>query len=608
MIKTKQSIATAGEKPVAAKPLLKFIVPFVLTITAFVFFNSVNNGILGWDDTDYISSVSSIAAHSNEGGSSVVKHLFTTNVRGNYHPITMLSYYLEYKQYKNNPKPYHVTNLILHLLNVSLVLYFIWLLTKQQLVSSIVALLFAVHPMHVESVAWISERKDLLYSFFYLMALCSYLNYLKKVDSKYIYYILTLLLFVLAVLSKAVAVSLPVVFLAVDYFTERKLTVNSIVEKIPFLFISLFFGFKAIEAQKTINAFGLVEHYSVSDKFLFTCYGIMAYLYKLIVPINLSCLYEYPLKEGGYYPVVYYAAPVLVLGLVFLVYIVKSFRRDIIFGLSFFLITIALVLQILPVGGAIIADRYTYLPYIGVFFILARFVNNIWEDKANKYRSLKPIIGGLLVFFLVMCCYVSVQRCKVWHDSISLWTDAISKSDKSALAFNNRGSAYYLQGRYDQAIADYTSAIALKFDFPDLFYNRGIAYYVIGQYDKAIDDFNRSNDTKNDYPLGLAYFLTGRYNEAIQRFTLTITNNPKAEKVYYNRGLAYLNIGKYREAILDFTAEIQTNGAFADAYLRRAQAYSNTGQFMLALTDAFEAKRLGYSVDPVFLQTLESKK
>lgn len=568
--------------------LLSFFV--LITITAAIYFRSLNNRFTNWDDDHYIIENADIKTFHGDSLSYTFKKIFHTYEQGNYHPLTMLSYCLDYERSQLNPKSYHVTNLMLHLLNVLLVFCFIWLLTKQKWVAFITALLFSVHPMHVESVAWVSERKDVLYSFFYLSALCTYIFYLQKEKNKALFYALTFLLFIFAVLSKAMAVSLPIAFFAIDYFLDRKITLKNSLEKAPFLVISFIFGVVAILAQRSGNAMDDIAQYNFFDRILFSSYGIMTYLWKLIAPMNLSCFYRYPVKENGFYPAVFYIAPLIILALAFLISRAKNFRKDLIFGFGFFIITIAMVLQILPVGAAIIADRYTYLPYIGVFFIIARWINSLIENDSEKTKTLKTGSIAVLILFTMLFAYSSFQRTKVWHDSISLWSDAIDKDESFPLPFNSRADAYFIEEEYEKAIPDFSSAIQLHYETSDVYYKRALAYYHIKKYDEAIKNFNDvirldANFPDVYYSRGLAHFNVGKLEEAVKDYTTAINSNPGSGKLYNDRGVTYDNLGKYEEAVKDYTSAIQQQPTFTKPYLNRGNIYYNHGKFKEAIQD-----------------------
>lgn len=366
-----------------------------------------------------------------------------------------------YNAYQLHPKPYHVVNLTFHIINTLLVFCFIWLLLNQNWVAFITALLFAVHPMHVESVSWLSELKDLQYAMFYLMALCCYCIYIRT--QKKVLYGLTLLLFLLSLLSKGMAASFPLVLLIIDYFYYAKINRKVTLNKIPFFLLAFVFGVIAILAQKHGQAIDTYD-YNFFERVLFSSYGILAYLWKMILPINLICYYPYPQKTDGMFPVIFYLSP-LIVGLLFVIgYKLKTWRTTLLFGGAFFLATIVLVLQILPVGSTIISDRYTYIPYIGVFYIIASIINPVIEGKEERYKSYRNVVILLFTFVLGWYSYLTFKRTKVWHDTITLWTDAIDKLKDDPIPYNNRAETYFWVGRYDEAIKDFTKAIDLDLE------------------------------------------------------------------------------------------------------------------------------------------------
>jgi tetratricopeptide (TPR) repeat protein len=585
-----------------------FIISFlaIILVTSAIYFPSLKNQFTNWDDNLYITQNQNIQHLNGDSVNITIKNTFSSYEQGNYHPLTMLTYCIEYTKFKLNPKPYHIHNLLLHILNALLVFGFIWLLTKQKWVALITSILFAIHPMHVESVAWVSERKDVLYSFFYLAALCSYIFYLEKEKNKIAFYVLTFLLFIVASLSKAMAISFPIVLFTIDYFLNKKITTKNVLEKIPFLVVSIILGIVAISAQKSGKAIEDVLEYNFFDRILFSCYGIFTYLWKLIAPLQLSCFYKYPNKIDGHYPILFYIAPLVIFALVFLIY--KSKNKDLIFGFGFFIITIAMVLQILPVGAAIIAERYTYLPYIGIFFVIARLINNRIENNTEQTNALKiPSIIAVITFGII-CCYLTLQRTKVWHDSISLWSDAIEKDDSFPLQFNSRGDAYYIQENYEKAIPDFTAAIQLNYQTADIFYKRGLACYHIQKYKEAIANFSNVVKLDNNFPdayysIALAHFNLAEYNEAIKDYTNEILKNPTSEKAYNDRGVTYENVGKYNEAMNDYTYSILLNPKFIKPYFNRANALYKNQKFKEAIQNYDTVIQLS----PMFAQAFNNR-
>ena len=570
----------------------------LVIITSAIYYSSLNNQLTTWDDDYYITNNPDIKTLHGDSVGVTIKKTFTSYVSGNYHPLTMLSLCLDYNKHQLEPRSYHLTNLILHIFNTLLVFCFIWLLTKQLWVAFITALLFAIHPMHVESVAWASERKDVLYSFFYLSALCCYVLYLKKEKWNVVFYALSFLLFGMAVLSKAMAVSLPIVLVAIDYLLNRKITSKTILEKAPFLILSLIFGYIAIQAQKSSNAVH-IDYYNFADRFLFTCYGIMMYVWKLIAPFNLSCYYNYPTKLNGVFPAIVYISPIVIAAILFLIYRSLRFGKDVAFGFSFFIVSIALVLQILPVGGAIISDRYSYVPYIGLFFIIARGINYLLENSSENFSSLKiPSITALIVF-AVMCCYLSFQRTKVWHDSVTLWDNAIKneKFDVAPLAYKGRATAYYMAGQYEKAVLDYGEYLKILNNNPDVYCDKGIALYNLNKYNEAIIDLNKAIEINPKHLRalhfrGLSYFNLKNYTGAINDFSNALQIKANYPFAYYTRGLSFYYLGKYNESINDYTTAIKYDSKYVEAYSNRGLAYFQTRQFDEAINNYSTAVQL----------------
>lgn len=562
MPKAKQQIKKKSISPVA-KPKqtivqqnslnIKWVVALLslIVITYIVYTPALKNSLTGWDDKNYIIENKLI----HKLNADVISKLFSVkegSIMGNYHPITMLSYAMEYDYAKLNPKVYHTTNIVLHLINVLLVFLFIRMLSRKNPIAFITALLFAIHPMHVESVAWVAERKDLLYVLFELCALIAYLHYIGDTKKRKVFYLFSILLFVASVLSKAMAVSMAVILPIIDYYYGRKIiNTKVILEKVPFFIISIIFGLIAVEAQKSIKAINIID-YSFYDRILFAAFGFITYIWKSIIPINLSCFYDYPVK-GTYSWYIVYVIISIALG--FIVYKSLKYSKIVLFGMLFFLFSVLLILQIIPVGGAIIADRYTYVAYIGLFFIFAHGIMYIWENKSKNIQTIKPLIGIVLSIFIIFMLVSTYNRTKVWKDTLSIWNDALEKYPSTIKGYNGRGDAYNELKQYELAIKDLDKAIEMKQDYTDAYYNRGISYYFIGQQAQS----------SGNNELAIKY-----YYQAIHDNSMAIKFNPELAIAYYNRSGNYYTIGK------------------ADS----------------ALTDALKAQSLGMEVDSLYIKTL----
>ena len=329
-----------------------------LLITAGSLFPSIQNKFTNWDDGEYVTENTLIRDISPAS----IKGMFVEPVSSNFHPLTIFSFAVEYKFAGLNPFFYHLTNLVIHLLNTGFVFLFIYLLCRNGPVAFLTALLFGIHPLHVESVAWISERKDVLYTFFYLSSLIAYIRYLERANAGA--YVLSFLLFILSCLAKSMAVTLPAVLLLIDYYRSGKLTRGNIIAKVHFFAVSAAVSFIAVMTQRaqevierTQEVFGSLMNVYVAVK------GICFYLWKIIIPVHLSAIYPMPpAVRGG--ELALDIAVVAALSLA--IYFSRKKSRIYIFGGLFFLITILPVLKFIPIGNAIFAaDRYTYVPSIG---------------------------------------------------------------------------------------------------------------------------------------------------------------------------------------------------------------------------------------------------
>jgi tetratricopeptide (TPR) repeat protein len=615
-----------------------FPVILLLIITFFCYSNSLNNEFTNWDDPGYVLDNTLIKKLDAQH----LKDIFITPVMGNYHPLAVLSLALDYKFYRLEPFGYHLTNLILHLLNTILVYFFFRMLSGRMLVGFITAILFGVHAMHVESVSWVAERKDVLYVLFYFASLCSYLLIQKQPARKTLYYSLTLFFFLLSLLSKAQAVTLPVVLILIDYFKGSKLTGKTLINKIPFFLISIFSGVMAIIAQKESGAIADIPIFPFYQRIFFAAYSFLAYVYKLILPVNLSAYYPYPDSTSSI-PVYYYIAPVFVLVLLFIIYKFWKNNKAVVFGVLFYIFNIALLLQILPVGGSVMSERYSYLSYTGLFFIIGFLFDKVWnspgKESGNKY-----VFAVLLFSFILFNCFQTYARNKVWKNSETLWTNTIRQFPRTVIAFSNRGSYYQKKEKLDLALADFNEALRLKNNHTESLINRADIYRLRGQYDLAIADCNKAIQTNPKLPgayinRGISYCITGKYDEGFQDFvkviqldpkypnsycnrgnlydmrgqldsaisdyTLAISLKPDYSEAYYNRGKTHMKKQNYDAALNDFTNAIGIKKDYFEAFYFRSQVFKTKKEFGRALEDALMVKNLGKPIDEAYINELQ---
>ncbi|MBP7496949.1 MAG: tetratricopeptide repeat protein [Bacteroidales bacterium] len=545
----------------------KFYYPYVFGIivfTLFIFLKSLNNDFLNWDDDGYVVNNIDITSLSFAN----IQNFFTKFYLGNYHPLTMLSYSIDYALggATLNARVFHTTNLILHLFNIFLIYILSFKLFKRIEIAIISALFFAIHPMHVESVAWIAERKDLLYSFFYLAALIFYINYLQN-KNKSLFFILALFSFLLSLLSKSMAVTLPLVLLLVDYLLQRKFSFRIVLEKIPFLLLSLAFGIVALISQKDSGAINQqIVNTSFVDRFFMLNYSISFYIVKLIAPFKLAALHSFPAKVNGFLPAIYYLSPLIVITIIFIVIRAKAVQRILIFGLLFFLVSISVVLMVVPVGKALVSERYTYLPYTGFFFICGH-IYCLLKDRIIKAN--KQVVQGYvfaLVVFAILFSVKTFNRLDFWKDNITFYDDIINKYPADYYAYVNRGNAKDDIGDYDNAMQDYNKAIELN----------------------PKDDMAFNNRAQLKNRLGL-------YNEAIEDFNIAVKLKPSSEYAFYNRALAKMSLKDFKGAIYDCSQALAINKSLEPAYITRAIARKNNKEFQDAFKDYNEALSLNPS-------------
>ncbi len=546
-----------------------------LILTLIVYLPSFTNGITNWDDNQYLTNPYVI----NLSFAGILK-TFSVYFAGNYHPLTLLSLGIDHLIGGNSPFMYHFTNLFLHLVNTFLVFLLVKRLTQNNLLAILTFILFGVHTLHVESVAWISERKDVLYSCFYLVALTIYTTYAS--NRKSLYYWLSLLFFLISLLAKGQAVVLAAVLPLIDYVKGRKwFSLKVLLEKGPFLLLSLIFGWVAFRAQESVNAINFI-YFPLPERVAFASFGLAQYLIKCILPLGLSALYPYPLiLSNGSIPSFYwlyiFSLPVFLTGSYFL------FKRSkiYVFGLSMFFLNLLPLLQLIPIGGAIMADRYFYIPSVG---LLLCFAFGLLEIRNQRIRY------TLALLFILIFSSLSFSRCMVWKDSMTLWNDVISKYNYSSVAYLKRGVVYSDLGQWEKSIADYSDAIGINPKYIDACSHRGVAYANLGQYDKAIADFSSvigidPNFTMSYYNRGIVYGNLQQYDKAIDDFSSAIGIDPNFTDANYNRGVAYAKLGQWDKAIADYSRVIEISPNYSDAYFNRGVVYDKLGQWDKAIAD-----------------------
>jgi tetratricopeptide (TPR) repeat protein len=451
------------------------------------------------------------------------------------------------------------------------VFIFIRALTNNIRIAAFVSLFFAIHPMAVESVTWITERKNVLFTFFYLSSLISYIWYLKNnLKNKYILF--CLLFFILSLLSKTVAITLPFSLIAIDLYLKRKYDFKNILEKSIFLFISIAFG---IILMSTFSADTEPESkFSLFQLPFLSGYSFTYYIIKCFLPLNLNVFHSLP-SSIGLLPAIYYVytiAGILILGFAtFLAIKYKAHQHVILSGFFFYISSIAIVLHIVPIGGsAIVAERYSYLSNIGLLLIAGYFLNHFLESKTNASVKLKPIIYIVLLGMIVFFSYSVVQRNKVWQNSISVWNEALKDNKEFEIGYNNRGNVYKELKEYTNAINDYDMAVKIYPQYYQAYNNRGLTYSELKEYDKALNDFDKALQINPEYSdaynnRGAVLLELKEYQKAINDFDRALIRNPANADAYANRGNCWFALGDTKKALEDFSKALEIRPEFTHA-------------------------------------------
>jgi tetratricopeptide (TPR) repeat protein len=550
-------------------------------ITFLVFLPCLGNGFTNWDDQELVTGNPNIAALSLKN----ILTIFTQPYVGTYIPLTILTFAVEYRFFRLNPFFYHLTNVLLHAANVALALALVYLLSGNLSMAAAVALLFGLHPLRAESVAWVTERKDVLYGFFYLGALLSYLRYRRlKVKP---FYIAALILFVLAVLAKPMAITLPLILILLDYYLEGKVDRPVLLRIVPFLVLALPLGIVNIFAQQSMEN----PPFNLFLNFLIGCYNFVFYTAKTFVPTSLSCLYPYPNHDLRTIPVILYLSPFLLAALGLILVWSSRRSRHLIFGTLFFVIGLLPVCQFIPlIGAAIAADRYTYLPSLGIFYLLGRGGLWLWRYVFKGSRQWRIPAGAAVGSVLLILAVLTGLRCRVWKDSITLWNDVLSKYPDNSLALNNRGRAYSTLKLYKNAIKDYDRAIAVDPQYELPYYNRAVAYDNLQEYDRALVDYGRALSIKPALAVahesrGVTYNHRGEYEKAIADFDQALKIDPRMAVAYNDRGIAYFNLKQFELALADYRRTLKLEPSFFEAYVNQGDVHFFRGEYEKAVAD-----------------------
>lgn len=547
--------------------------PIVGIIAFLAYMPSLAAGFLNWDDQLYVTNNPAIRSLDMD----FIVWAFTSTEVANWHPLTWISYALDYRLFGPGPFGFHLTNVILHSINTSLVFVLalglaraadggradeVDLQWRRTVIGLVSALLFALHPLHVESVAWVSERKDLLYSFFYLSGLITYLKYASGAGRRPIFFIATLASFALSLMGKPMAITFPAVLLILDYYPLRRLSISRgglrvLAEKIPFAAIALTSALMAMLAQQKVGSLISLDSASPFMRVLVAVRGYAFYIVKLLIPTDLAQFYPYPADISIFKPE-FFGAAALMLAITALCMV--FWRQRLFLAVwAYFLVSLAPVSGLVQVGTQAAADRYMYMPSIGFFifagvlsaFAISKVMGSALERPVKKTMLAACVFSMTAVFAALGAATVKQEA--IWKDPVTFWSHQISLYPSYINAYIFKAMALQELSRSEEALVELVKALEVDTDY-------AVTYNAIG----------------------ILYGYMGRMDDSIEWLSMAIELDPKMDIAYSNRGNLYSKAGEYWKAINDYKMAVALKPSNGGAYYNLSQAYAKVGNAEMA--------------------------
>lgn len=592
------------------------IAPLLVVINWVVYFQVADFEFVNYDDPRFVVDNPYVRRGLTAGG---MAWAFQPGTTENWHPLTWLSLMLDAELYHGPPGEFeqaaggfHVTNVVLHTLNTLLLFAALWTMTGAPYKSGIVAALFAVHPLHVESVAWISERKDVLSTFFGLLALWSYAAYALRRGKAW--YGLSLLAFLASLLSKQMLVTLPFVFLLLDYWPLRRTNRSNagalaarteatitrrwlplVLEKIPFLVLSGVFCVVVYTAQQATGTIG--ETLPAATRFKNAVVAYVLYLSKAVWPVELA--FFYPLSPDAIPLWQVFAALALLASITLLALWQARQRPYLPVGWFWYLGTLVPVIGFVQIGLQRMADRYTYVPLVGVFMAVCWLAGSLWPSHW-RWRA---AIGGLGLAVVGVLMVLAYRQVSVWKDGVTLLKHAIAVTDDNYLAHENLSVALAKQGRYREALEHSREAIRLTPNNAGSYVNLGARFMELGQPQAALQAFQNAVQLDPQSPrahsnLGSVLKGIGRNEEAVAHYKVAVELRPDDPFYHTNLGFGLIELSRLEEAVNAFREAIRRNPDYARAHCGRGIALRLQNNFDAAVAACEQALRArpGYAM------------
>ena len=591
--------------------VLRLFICFFLTLmTVIAFWQVQNNEFINLDDDLYVTDNPYVCKGLTYKG---IVWAFTSIHRGHWHPMTWLSHMLDYNLYGLNPSGHHMTNLLFHLANTLLLFILVHRMTTASWRSGFVAALFALHPLHVESVAWVAERKDVLSAFFWMLAMWTYVYYVEKPNFNR--YLLVALCFLLALMSKPMAVTLPFALLLLDYWPLGRLRLGKmnnglkptvlksmnaghrrapvlrlVLEKAPLFFFSAVLSLFSFFSHRGSGAVSSLEKLPLVSRIGNALVSYVKYITEMFWPEGLAVLYPHPIILPFWE--VARAALLLVI-ITVLVILVRRKRPYYIIGWLWYLGILLPVIGLIQAGVQARADRFTYLPIIGLFIMVVFGISDILGGR--RYGGAAHATSGALLLAVLMISTVS--QVQIWRNSVTLFNHTLSVTVNNYLIHNNLGVSLARQGNDQEAFDHYITALKINPRYSDAYYNLGALMARQGKDREAMAHFVEALrirpdkvETHND--LGVILAKQGKIQEAIVHFAEAVSINPNYAEAYLNLGIALIQQGRNEEAIPYFNEALRINPKNAKTHNNLAVALAAEGKTEEAITHYNQALQI----------------
>ena len=590
--------------------LLAVLIACVCAAVIAVHWPALSAQALSFDDNEYLVNNALVKSPSWSSARKFLSQVLEpSTVGGYYQPLAMISLMLDYSLggRVENLMPFHRTSLALHAANTALVIVLLYLLFGEVWIAAAAGLLFGLHPMTVETIPWVGERKTLLAAFFALWSLLFYLRYThaRKAGagiqspagcSTWGFYIACLFFYLLALMSKPTSTPLPVLMLLLDFWPLKRFKWRSFLEKIPFFILGGIFAIITYISQTRTACSTLPTETGIWRISLILCHNIIFYLCKIIWPINLSSHYPFPDPLNLSQPMVL-AGVIGTCILIPLLLISLRWTRAALIGWLFFFIAILPTMGIIGFTNVIASDKFAYLPSFGLLMVLAYFLCNL-RLKKSVISGSKSVVIILLVLILASAESLATRSYLThWRNSLGLFEYMLSKAPNSPTLHNNLGMVYGELGRYQDAVEALKRAIRIQPDLAEVHYNLGNAYQRLGRYQDAVEPYKQALRIKPDYAevydnLGAAYGKLGRWQDAIEAYKQAIKIKPDYADAHYNFGNAYGKLGRWQEAIESYKQAIRIKPDLVEAHYNLGVVYSSLGRSQEAVESYKQAIRI----------------